>query len=86
MPSVTDQPKETDVSEAKFASKGYSILSPVEKNEGNVPRKSGEGNDLELLVIGSHNSRESFDEGLILEDLKVLSLLSAPKNVEKFVF
>ena len=87
VPSVTDQPKETEVSEAKFASKGYSILSPVdEKNEGNVPRKSGEGNDLELLVIGSHNSRESFDEGLILEDLKVLSLLSAPKNVEKFVF
>ncbi|XP_009769741.1 chloride channel protein CLC-f isoform X2 [Nicotiana tabacum] len=76
VPSVTDQPKETDVSEAKFASKGYSILSPVEKNEGNVPRKSGEGNDLELLVIGSHNSRESFDEGLILEDLKVSQAMS----------
>ncbi|XP_016477395.1 chloride channel protein CLC-f isoform X1 [Nicotiana tabacum] len=77
VPSVTDQPKETEVSEAKFASKGYSILSPVdEKNEGNVPRKSGEGNDLELLVIGSHNSRESFDEGLILEDLKVSQAMS----------
>lgn len=87
MPSVTDQPKETESSEAKFASKGYSILSPAdEKYEGNVSRQSGERNNLELMVIGSHNSHESFDEGLILEDLKVLSLRLASRKWEKIAF
>ncbi|KAJ8542780.1 hypothetical protein K7X08_005303 [Anisodus acutangulus] len=77
VPSVTDQPKEAESSEAKFASKGYSILSPVdEKNEGNVSRQSGERNNLELMVIGSHDSHESFDEGLILDDLKVSQAMS----------
>ncbi|XP_060187684.1 chloride channel protein CLC-f isoform X1 [Lycium barbarum] len=77
VPSVTDQPKEADSSEAKFASKGYSILSPVdEKNEEDVSRQSGERNNLELMVIGSNNSHESFDESLILEDLKVSQVMS----------
>ncbi|CAN4102551.1 unnamed protein product [Withania somnifera] len=72
VPSVTDQPKE-----AKFASKGYFILSPAdEKNEGNVSRQSGERNNLELMVIGSHNSHESCDESLVLEDLKVFQAMS----------
>ena len=73
MPSVTDQPNEAESSEAKFASKGYSILSPTdENNEGNGSRQSGERNNLELMEV--HNSHESFDEGLILEYLNVLSL------------
>ncbi|KAK6785726.1 hypothetical protein RDI58_019181 [Solanum bulbocastanum] len=77
VPSVTNQPNETESSEAKFASKGYSILSPAdEKNEENGSRQSGERNNLELMVVGSHNSHESFDEGLILEDLKVSQAMS----------
>lgn len=87
MPSVTDQPKEADSSEAEVASKGYSILSPAdEKNEGDISSQSGERNNLELMAIRSHNSHESFDEGLVLEDLKVLSLRLASRNWEKFAF
>lgn len=77
VPSVTDQQKETESSEAKSASKGYSILSPDdEKNEGNVSRQFGERNNLELMAIGHHNSHELFDEGLVLEDLKVSQAMS----------
>lgn len=87
MPSVTDQQKETESSEAKSASKGYSILSPDdEKNEGNVSRQFGERNNLELMAIGHHNSHELFDEGLVLEDLKVLALNLASRKWEKFAF
>lgn len=72
MPSVTIQAKETEASDAKYVSKGYSSLSPDdEKNEGSDWRHMDERNDLELDAIGCQSSHESLDEGLILEDLEV---------------
>ncbi|PHT35476.1 Chloride channel protein CLC-f [Capsicum baccatum] len=77
VPSVTIQAKETEASDAKYVSKGYSSLSPDdEKNEGSDLRHTDERNDLELDAIGCQSSHESLDEGLILEDLEVSQVMS----------
>ncbi|PHU04097.1 Chloride channel protein CLC-f [Capsicum chinense] len=77
VPSVTIQAKETEASDAKYVSKGYSSLSPDdEKNEGSDWRHTDERNDLELDAIGCQSSHESLDEGLILEDLEVSQVMS----------
>lgn len=71
VPSVTNQPKDTETSDAKKLSKGYSILSHDEdENDGSWPKNGGR-NDLELSIIGDPNNHETIDEDFVLESLKV---------------
>ncbi|OVA19685.1 CBS domain [Macleaya cordata] len=80
VPSVTNQPKETEVSDVRGATRGYSSLSPVEdQNEGRW-RGTCDGNNLELSVIGSGVDHE-INEDMLLDDLKVSHAMS--KNYVK---
>lgn len=75
VPSVTNQPKETEGSDTKSLSRGYSFLSPVEdKNEENTWRQTDVRDGLELSVMGNGGNHEAIDEDIILEDLKVYVL------------
>ncbi|GFS45236.1 chloride channel F [Actinidia rufa] len=80
VPSVTFQPKENEAPDSRSSTRGYSALSPIEdKNKGTWRRT--DGNQLELSVIGNGESRETIDEDIILEDLKVSQAMS--KNYVK---
>lgn len=71
VPSVTNQAKETESSDARSPTRGYSFISPVEdKNEGTW-RQSGDGDSLELSVIGNSSDNEAINDDVLLEDLKV---------------
>ncbi|KAM7499073.1 hypothetical protein LguiA_023487 [Lonicera macranthoides] len=77
VPSVTNQPKETEGSDTKSLSRGYSFLSPVEdKNEENTWRQTDVRDGLELSVMGNGGNHEAIDEDIILEDLKVSEAMS----------
>lgn len=70
MPSVTTQPKETDVSDTKSSPPGYSVVSPSEDtNENN--RQNGETDDIELMVIGNLSDYQPVDVDILLESMKV---------------
>lgn len=71
VPSITNQSKETEASDTRNMTRGYSALSPtIDKNAGNW-RRVANGNELELSVIGNVENLEGIDEDIILEDLKV---------------
>lgn len=78
VPSVTNESKETEVSDSKNLKRGYSVLSPLEeKNEEGIWRQTGEGKEMELSVVGNPSSHAGMDDETFLEDLKVcLSLFS----------
>lgn len=67
VPSVANQSKESEGSDSK---RGYAMLSPVDKFE-NWRQQTGDGDDLELCVMGPDDNHEAVDEDFILEDLKV---------------
>lgn len=70
VPSVTNESKEVEPSEAKTFTRGYSVLSPVEdQNEGTWRWSEGDG--LELSVIGNGCNHEIVEEEIYLENLKV---------------
>ncbi|XP_059662308.1 chloride channel protein CLC-f [Cornus florida] len=76
VPSVTNQSKENETSDAKSLPSGYSVLRPVEdKNEG-IWRQSGDANDLELSVIRNSANNEAIDEDIFLDELKVSQVMS----------
>ncbi|KAI3769079.1 hypothetical protein L6452_00175 [Arctium lappa] len=70
VPSVANQSKEAEGSDARSSSRGYSILSPIDDW-----RQNGE-DDLELCIMGPGDSHEAIDEDIILEDLKVSQAMS----------
>ncbi|KAK3024331.1 hypothetical protein RJ639_043013 [Escallonia herrerae] len=80
VPSVANQTKETDGSDAKSVSRGYSALSPVEDKRDSTWRQTDDGGDLELSVM-ENGHYEAVDEDIILEDLKVSRVMS--KNFVK---
>ncbi|KAE9456517.1 hypothetical protein C3L33_11471, partial [Rhododendron williamsianum] len=81
VPSITNQSKETEASDTRNMTRGYSALSPtIDKNAGNW-RRVANGNELELSVIGNVENLEVIDEDIILEDLKVSHAMS--KNYAK---
>lgn len=71
VPSVANQSKESDGSDSR---RGYSMLSPVDKFE--TWRQTGDGDDLELCIMGPDDNHEPIDEDIILEDLKVSQAMS----------
>ncbi|CAL5405186.1 unnamed protein product [Camellia sinensis] len=81
VPSVTKQCKETEASDSRSSTRVYSALSPIgDKNKG-ISRRTGDGNELELSVMGNGENGEVIDEEIILEDLKVSQAMS--KNYVK---
>uniref|UniRef100_A0A5B6YJ89 Chloride channel protein n=1 Tax=Davidia involucrata TaxID=16924 RepID=A0A5B6YJ89_DAVIN len=81
VPSVTNQSKETEASDARSSPRGYSVIWPVEDKKEDMWRQTGGGDDLELSVIGNGANHEAIDEDIFLEDLKVSQAMS--KNYVK---
>lgn len=71
VPSVTNESKEAEATEN--ASRGYAALSPSEnENKEGIWRRDGEGNDLELSVVGNSSNHDPIGSELcILEAMKV---------------
>ncbi|KAF9587206.1 hypothetical protein IFM89_039565 [Coptis chinensis] len=80
VPSVTNQPKETEASETKSLARGYSSLSPVEDTNEDVWRGTDNGNALELLVL-ERAAEHDTNEEVMLDNLKVSQAMS--KNYMK---
>ncbi|KAI3684991.1 hypothetical protein L6452_34221 [Arctium lappa] len=74
VPSVANQSKESEGSDARGFTRGYSMLSPVDKFEN--WRQTGDADDFELCIMGPDDNHEAIDEDIILEDLKVSQAMS----------
>lgn len=67
VPSVVNQPKETDASDARSPGRGYSSLSSVQGKGEDVWRR----NDVELPVLENTVDQGNISEDVVLDDLKV---------------
>ncbi|CAK9157813.1 unnamed protein product [Ilex paraguariensis] len=77
VPSVTNQSKETEGSDTKSLSRSYSILLPVEGENGEgISRRTDDGGAIELSVIENDGNHEALDDDVILEELKVSRAMS----------
>ncbi|GAV69375.1 CBS domain-containing protein/Voltage_CLC domain-containing protein [Cephalotus follicularis] len=81
VPSMTNQVKETEVSDTRNLARGYSSLSPNEDKNDNTWRGRDVGDDLELSIIETAAGHDAINEDMILEDLKVSRAMSK-KNVK----
>ncbi|KFK35584.1 hypothetical protein AALP_AA4G009900 [Arabis alpina] len=81
VPSVANQGKEGDSSEGRSTGRGYSSLSPADRKTEGAWRHEDNTDSLELSVIDNPDHKSSLDEETILEDLKVLRVMS--KNYVK---
>ncbi|XP_020526067.1 chloride channel protein CLC-f isoform X2 [Amborella trichopoda] len=69
VPSVANQPKETESSEARAPRRGYASVSPVED-------QNHSGNDVELSIVENGADNQMLIEEILLEDLKVSQAMS----------
>ncbi|KAF3511923.1 hypothetical protein F2Q69_00010154, partial [Brassica cretica] len=81
VPSVVNQDKESDSSEGRNAGRGYSTLSPSHLKTEGIWRRTDNANSLELTVMENPDHKSFLDEETILDDLKVLRVMS--KNYVK---
>ena len=71
VPSVANQGKENEASDARSLGRGYSSLRPAEdKDEASWRRRNNAG-DRELSVMENTAYSEAIDEDTLLEELKV---------------
>lgn len=80
MPSVTTQPKESEVPDTKSSPRGYSVVSPTEDKDEDVWRRTGERNEIELPVIEGFSNYKPIDVDILLDNMKV-HLLPFPLKV-----
>lgn len=78
---MANQGKESDSSEGRNTGRGYSSLTPSERKSEGVWRHTDNTDSLELTVIENPDHKPFLDEETILEDLKVLRVMS--KNYVK---
>lgn len=71
VPSVVNQPMETEPSDTRNSARVYSVVSADEEKDEVMRRQLDSGHDLELSVIGNTSDSETVSEELLLEDLKV---------------
>lgn len=72
MPSVTNESKDTELSDSKSSARNYSVISPhADENEEGSWGQTGEGKELELSVVGNPSNCAGMDGEFLLEDLKV---------------
>uniref|UniRef100_A0A1J3IUQ3 Chloride channel protein n=1 Tax=Noccaea caerulescens TaxID=107243 RepID=A0A1J3IUQ3_NOCCA len=81
VPSVVNQGKESESSEGRSTGRGYSSLTPSDRKTEGVWRNADNADSLELTVIENPDHKYFLDEETILEDLKVLRVMS--KNYVK---
>uniref|UniRef100_A0A1J3CYU6 Chloride channel protein n=1 Tax=Noccaea caerulescens TaxID=107243 RepID=A0A1J3CYU6_NOCCA len=81
VPSVVNQGKESESSEGRSTGRGYSSLTPSDRKTEGVWRNADNADSLELTVIENPDHKSFLDEETILEDLKVLRVMS--KNYVK---
>lgn len=71
VPSVVNQPKDTETSDTKISKRGYSSLSPHEE-KGEAIRSRPDGrNAVELSILEHAVDSETDDEYTVLDDMKV---------------
>ncbi|CAN8287960.1 unnamed protein product [Cochlearia groenlandica] len=78
VPSVANQGRESDSSEGRSTGRGYSSLTPADRKTEGVWRRSDNADSLELTAM---DHKSFLDEETILEDLKVMRVMS--KNYVK---
>lgn len=78
---MANEDKESDSSEGRNTGRGYSSLSPSHLNTEGIWRHTDNANSLELTVMENPDHKSFFDEETILEELKVLRVMS--KNYVK---
>ncbi|KAF6155348.1 hypothetical protein GIB67_019874 [Kingdonia uniflora] len=71
VPSVANQPKESEVSDTRGLTRGYSSISHVEDKNDVDWRGTDDVRDLELSVIGNAVEGETISEDVVLNYLKV---------------
>lgn len=76
VPSVTTQPKESEVPDTKSSPRGYSVVSPTEDKDEDVWRRTGERNEIELLVIEGFSNYKPIDVDILLDNMKVSQAMS----------
>ncbi|KAL3637577.1 hypothetical protein CASFOL_018745 [Castilleja foliolosa] len=76
VPSVTTQPKETEVSDAKITPRGYHAVSPTGDKNEDAQRQAGDRDDIELSVIGSFSRFQQLDIDILLDNMKVSQAMS----------
>ncbi|CAA7015455.1 unnamed protein product [Microthlaspi erraticum] len=81
VPSVVNQGKESELSDGRSTGRGYSSLTPSDRKTEGVWRNADNADSLELTVIENPDHKSFLDEETILEDLKVLRVMS--KNYVK---
>ncbi|KAI5321454.1 PREDICTED: chloride [Prunus dulcis] len=81
VPSVVNQPMETEPSDTRNSARVYSVVSAAEERDEVMRRQLDSGHDLELSVIGNTSDSKTVSEELLLEDLKVSQAMS--KNYVK---
>ncbi|XP_077237458.1 chloride channel F [Tasmannia lanceolata] len=81
VPSVTNQPKETEASDTRTMGRGYSSLSPAGDKNQAIWRRPDDESVVELSTLENGDDCETFDEDTVLGDLKVSQAMS--KNYVK---
>ncbi|XP_071905516.1 chloride channel protein CLC-f isoform X5 [Coffea arabica] len=77
VPSVTNESKDTELSDSKSSARNYSVISPNEdKNEEGSWGQTDEGKEMELSVVGNPSNCAGMDGEFLLEDLKVSQAMS----------
>lgn len=71
VPSVANQGKETEASDARTSGRGYSSLRPAEDKGEASWRQRNNGGDRELSVMENTTYPEATDEDTLVEELKV---------------
>ncbi|KAK1440152.1 hypothetical protein QVD17_05977 [Tagetes erecta] len=74
VPSVANQCSDSEGSDTRSSSRGYSVISPVDDEIDDLAQ-NGE-DDLELCIMGPDDNHDTVDEDIILEDLKVSQAMS----------
>ncbi|KAL1563036.1 chloride channel protein CLC-f-like [Salvia divinorum] len=77
VPSVTTQPKESEVPDTKSSPQGYSVVSPTDDKDDDVWRRTSQRNDMELSVIENFSGHKPIDVDILLENMKVSQAMSS---------
>lgn len=71
VPSVVNQPKDTETSDTKASKLGYSSLLPREENGEAIRSRMDGRNAIELSIVENSVDSETDNEYAVLDDMKV---------------
>ncbi|KAL6999010.1 hypothetical protein U1Q18_000176 [Sarracenia purpurea var. burkii] len=75
VPSVTFQSRETEASDTRNSTRGYSTVLPID-DQNKASWRPTDGHELELSFVGNGENPEAIDDDIILDDLKVSQAMS----------